>query len=193
MSVAAGGNVISWNIVNLNVSADLAVKEKKLTRKITGFAKHLTHFPPESLYLQVVLEKLKKKHSFAVRMTLRLPSNILHAEKSHEHLLVAICSAAAALENEVKSLKAERRSDCRWKRPTYRARLAEEALVFSEPMETGTGPLPSFLLEGLVIKVREHPHKMPIQRLSLTGKVFRKTKGHQLFFSVHFAESRGSK
>ena len=105
MSVAAGGNVISWNIVNLNVSADLAVKEK-LTRKITGLAKHLTHFPPESLHLQVVLEKLKKKHSFAVRMTLRLPSNILHAEKSHEHLLVAIRSAAAALENEVKSLKA---------------------------------------------------------------------------------------
>ena len=53
---------------------------------------------------------------------------------------MTICSAAAALENEVKSLKAERRSDCRWKRPTYRARLAEEALVFSEPMETGTGP-----------------------------------------------------
>ena len=139
MSVAAGGNVISWNIVNLNVSADLAVKEK-LTRKITRLAKHLAHFPPESLHLQVVLEKLEKEHSFAVRMTLRLPSNILHAEKSHEHLLVAIRSAAAALENEVKSLKAELRSDYRWKRPAYRARLAEEALVFYEPMETGTGP-----------------------------------------------------
>ena len=36
MSVAAGGNVISWNIVNLNVSADLAVKEK-LTRKSRGW------------------------------------------------------------------------------------------------------------------------------------------------------------
>jgi ribosome-associated translation inhibitor RaiA len=103
-------------------------------------AKHLVHFPPESLHLQVVLEKLEKKHSFTVRMTLRLPSNILHAEKSHEHLLAAIDSTAAALEREVKSLKAALRNDYRWKRPAYRARLAAEALVFSEPMEIGAGP-----------------------------------------------------
>src|ERR1700757_912242 len=139
MSVVAASNVISWNIVSRNVSPGLTVKEK-LTRKITRFAKHLVHFPPESLHLQVILEKLENKHSFTVRMTLRLPSNMLHAEKSHENLLAAIDSAAAALENEVKSLKAELRSDYRWKRPAYRARLAREALVFSEPMETGTGP-----------------------------------------------------
>ena len=96
MSVAAGCNVISWNIVNRNVCPGLAVKEK-LTRKITRLAKHLVHFPPESLHLQVVLEKVEKKHNFTVRMALRLPSNILHAEKSHEHLLGAIDSAAAAL------------------------------------------------------------------------------------------------
>jgi ribosomal subunit interface protein len=139
MSVAAGRNVISWNIVNRNVCPGLAVKEK-LTRKITRLAKHLVHFPAESLHLQVVLEKVEKKHNFTVRMALRLPSNILHAEKSHEHLLGAIDSAAAALENEVKSFKTALRSDYRWKRPAYRARLAAEALVFSEPMEIGSGP-----------------------------------------------------
>jgi ribosomal subunit interface protein len=139
MSLVAGRNAISWNIVNRNVSPGVTVREK-LTRKITRLAKHLVHFPPESLHLQVVLEKLEKKHSFTVRMTLRLPSNILHAKKSHEDLLAAIDSTAAALESELKSLKAELRSDYRWKRPAYRARLAEQALVFSEPMETGTGP-----------------------------------------------------
>jgi ribosomal subunit interface protein len=139
MSVIAGRNAISWNIVNRNISPGLTAKEK-LTRKITRMAKHLVHFPPQSLHLQVVLEKLEKKHSFTVRMTLRLPSNILHAEKSHEHLLSAIDSTAAALETEVKSLKAALCSDYRWKRPASRARLVEEALLFSEPMETGTGP-----------------------------------------------------
>src|ERR1700747_2162969 len=108
MSVAAGCNVISWNIVNRNVSPGLTVKEK-LTRKITRFAEHLVHLPPDSLHLQFIPAKRKKKHSFTVRMTLRLPSTILHAEKSHENLLAAIDSAAAALENEVKSLKAELR------------------------------------------------------------------------------------
>ena len=139
MSVVAGHNAISLNIVNRNISPGLTAKEK-LTRKITRMAKHLVHFPPQSPHLQVVLEKLEKKHSFTVRMTLRLPSNILHAEKSHEHLLSAIDSTAAALETEVKSLKAALCSDYRWKRPASRARLVEEALLFSEPMETGTGP-----------------------------------------------------
>ena len=139
MSVIAGRNAISWNIVNRNVSPGLTVKEK-LTREIAGLAKHLVHFPPESLHLQVVLEKLERKHSFTVRMTLRLPSNILHAQKSHEHLLAAIDSAATALESEVKSLKAALRREYCWKRPAYRARLAAEPLVFSEPMEIGTGP-----------------------------------------------------
>ena len=142
MSVVAGGHVISWNIVNRNVSADLAVKEK-LTRKITVLAKHLTHFPPESLHLQVVLEKLKKKHSFAVRMTLRLPSNILHVEKSHEHLLVAIRSVAAALENEVKSLKAELRSDYRWSgQPIVPGSLRKHS---SFPSRWKPGPAPYLL------------------------------------------------
>jgi ribosomal subunit interface protein len=137
MFVVAGCNVISWNIVNRNVSPGRTVKEK-LTRNITRLAKHLVHFPPESLHLQVVLEKLERKHSFTVRMRLRLPSSILHAEKSHEHLLAAIDSTAAALEREVQSMKAALRSDYRWKRPAYRARLAAEALVFSEPMEIGS-------------------------------------------------------
>ena len=81
-----------------------------------------------------------KKGTYTVKLTLRLPSNILHAEKSDDDLLHAIDAATSALESEVKSLKAELQRDFRWKRPAWRARMHREALVFGEPMEAGTGP-----------------------------------------------------
>jgi ribosomal subunit interface protein len=137
---APGGNAISWNIVHKHVSPGVTVKEK-LTRRIAHLARHLVHFPPETLHLQVVLEKLEKKGTYTVRLTLRLPSNILHAEKSDADLLHAIDTATRALEREVESLKADLRGDYRWKRPAYRARLrSEQTLVFAEPMAEGTGP-----------------------------------------------------
>ena len=140
MSIAVSHNAINWNIVNKNLSPGLNVKEK-LVRKIAGLGKHLVHFPPETLYLQVMLEKQAKKETYTVKLTLRLPSNILHAEKSEDDLLHAIDAATTALESEVKSLKAALRGDYRWKRPAWRARRStEEALLFAEPMEAGAGP-----------------------------------------------------
>jgi len=89
----------------------------------------------------VVLEKLAKKGTYTVSLTLRVPSNILHVEKTSHDLIGAIDHAVAALVREVKSLKAELRGDYRWKRPLYRARLrADKALIFAEPMEPSTGP-----------------------------------------------------
>jgi ribosomal subunit interface protein len=141
MSIAVSQNAINWNMVNKNLSLEQSVKEK-LAHKIARLGKHLVHFPPETLYLQVMLEQQQtKKGTYTVKLTLRLPSNILHAEKSDDDLLHAIDAATTALESEVKSLKAELRGDYRWKRSVWRARLdAEEALVFGEPMEADSGP-----------------------------------------------------
>lgn len=92
----AGGNAISWNIVNKNVSPGVSLKQK-LARKVAVLAKHLIHFPPETLHLQVVLAKLMKKECYTVSLILRIPSNILHAEKSSHDLFEAIDSAVAAV------------------------------------------------------------------------------------------------
>jgi ribosomal subunit interface protein len=137
MSIAVRQNAIKWNIVSKNFRPGFSVKEK-LAHKIAGVGKHLVHFSPETLHLQVLMEKQAKRGTYTVRLTLRLPSNILHAAKSDDDLLHAIDTATAALESEVKSLKAELRGDYRWKRPVRRAKLrAEEALFFAEPMEAG--------------------------------------------------------
>ena len=50
------------------------------------------------------------------------------------------CVSSAPKLNEMRSVKAELRSNYRWKQPAYGARLATEALVSSEQMEIGPGP-----------------------------------------------------
>jgi ribosomal subunit interface protein len=138
--LAAGSSAISWNIVERNLTLDSRVKDK-LTRKVATLAKYLAHFPPETLHLQVVLEKLAKKETYQVSLTLRVPSHILHAEKSSPDLIGAVDDAVDAMIREIKSFKAELRRDYRWKRPLYRARLrADRTLFFAEPMQPGAGP-----------------------------------------------------
>lgn len=132
--------MINWNIVNRNVRPGFSVKEA-LARKIAGLAKHLAHFQPDTLHLQVVLEKLTRRDVYSVKLTLRLPSNILHVDKSDADLLLAIDSATRALKREVQSFKAHLHRDYRWKRPVRRAQLRDEqAIAFAEPMDEGTGP-----------------------------------------------------
>ena len=140
MSIAVSQSAIKWNIINKNLSPGFIAKEK-LARKIAELGKYLVHFRPETLYLQVTLEKLAENGTYTVRLTLRLPSNILHVEKTDGDLLQAIDCTIAALKSELSLLKAEARGDYRWKRSAWSARRnAEEALVFSEPMESGAGP-----------------------------------------------------
>lgn len=135
-------DAIRWHIVNRNLTPGVTELEK-LCQKIGGLAKLLVHFPPDSLHLQVVLDKLPKKGLFDVRLTLRLPSNILHAEKTGTDLLVTINTAMQALKREVMGLKADLRGDYRWKRPARRAELnaAKEArLAWPVPIEAGVEP-----------------------------------------------------
>jgi ribosomal subunit interface protein len=174
MSIATS-NAISWNIVNKNVIAGYTVKET-LARKIGKLAKNLAGFAPETLHLQVVLEKLPKKGAFTVRLTLRMPSHILHAQKSAQDLLAAIDAAAKALDHEVKSLRSKMRGDYRWKRPAWRARLNEEmALVFAEPLEDGAGPqTPGEVVAALAASHHQHllgHARRGLRMAELTGDV----------------------
>lgn len=141
MTVSAlGSNAITWNIVNQGVIPGTTVKEK-LVRRIGRLARHLGRFPPDAMHLHVALSKLEKKGIYTVKLTLRLPSNILYAAKSDKDLLRAIDVATKTLEREVDAMRSELRRDFQWKRPAWRARLkSKKALIFAEPMDAGTGP-----------------------------------------------------
>src|SRR5581483_5267130 len=97
-------HTIRWNIVSKNVDPGHTVKAT-LSRKVAKLTRHLAGFAPETLHLQVLLERLPKKGRFTAKFTLRLPSHILHAEKSAEDLLAALDLATEAVCREVDSLR----------------------------------------------------------------------------------------
>ncbi len=115
---------------------------KKLRQKIGKLEKHLKHFPPDAVHLQIVLEKHPKKTLHTVGVALRVPSNVLHAEKSAPGLIEAFDEAIRAILRELAGLKAELRRERFWKRKARREQLREmKAGGFAAaPQPPGIGP-----------------------------------------------------
>src|SRR5258707_7591128 len=96
----------SWNLVTKNVERQ-PLLEKKLRQKIIKLEKHLKHFPPDAVHLQIVLERHARKPLFTAALTLRVPSNILYSEKSARDVIQAFDEAVKWLQRELESLKAD--------------------------------------------------------------------------------------
>ena len=135
---------IPWNIVTKNLSPNNArlPLEKKLQQKIAKFDRHLAHFPADAVHLQIVLEKHPRKDRYLASLTLRVPSDILHAEESGRDLIGAFDDAVKSLLRKLKSYKASLRGEKFWKRKERREKLhALKATGFAfEPQEEGEGP-----------------------------------------------------
>ncbi len=131
----------TWSLVVKNFRAHEAL-QNKLGQKIAKLERHLEHFPPEAVHLQIHLEKHTKRDLFLTRLTLRLPSNILHSEKSAADPIPAFDKAFKALLREVASLKADLRGEEKWKSKLRRAQLHEaKPLRFAElPLARGQKP-----------------------------------------------------
>ncbi|PWU19667.1 MAG: hypothetical protein C5B50_06035 [Verrucomicrobia bacterium] len=100
----------------------------KLQQKISKLEVHLEHFPPDATHLQVALQRHPKKPIFIAALTLRLPSNILRAEKSGPDPIPAFDQAIKALLREVAVLKSALRRESQWKRVAIEAVLAQASL-----------------------------------------------------------------
>src|SRR5437867_6041096 len=87
---------ISWNISakNVEVNADL---QRRLLGKVAKLERHLAHFPHDAMHLQIALERHHAKPLCTAGLTLRLPSNILHSEKSAGDIMPAVDAAVKAL------------------------------------------------------------------------------------------------
>jgi ribosomal subunit interface protein len=132
---------LRWNLVTKNVHGHELLR-KKLHEKITKLEKHLNHFPPGTVHLQIVLERHPRKPLQTAALNLRLPSNILHSEESAPDVIKAFDDAIKSLLRELDSLKAELRRETLWKRKERREQQRElKASGFaSEPKAEGTGP-----------------------------------------------------
>ena len=135
---------IPWNIVTKNLSPNDArlPLEKKLQQKIAKFDRHLAHFPADTVHLQIVLEKHPPKDRYLASLTLRVPSDILHAEEAGRDLIGAFDDAVKSLLRKLKSYKESLRGEKFWKRKERREKLhALKATGFAfEPQAEGQGP-----------------------------------------------------
>ncbi|HEY0258015.1 MAG TPA: HPF/RaiA family ribosome-associated protein [Candidatus Methylacidiphilales bacterium] len=132
---------LPWNIVTRNLHGHEQL-HKKILEKIGKLERHLKHFPPGTVYLHIALDRNTKKDFFTAALTLRVPSHILHSEKSAPDVIKAFDDAIRALLRELENLKSDLRHEKLWKRKGRREELRElKAAAFAEePLPEGTGP-----------------------------------------------------
>jgi ribosome-associated translation inhibitor RaiA len=104
---------LKWTLVTKHVRPHGQL-QKKLQQKIGKLEAHLGHFPQDAVHLQVTLARHPRKLWFTTALVLKLPSNILRAEKSGEDPVLAFDQAVKALLREVAVLKSSLRREDQW-------------------------------------------------------------------------------
>jgi ribosome-associated translation inhibitor RaiA len=125
---------LKWNLVAKGLRPHSQLQEK-LQRKIRKLETHLEHFPSDAVHLQVNLQRHPKKVWFQAALTLRLPSNMLHAEKFGPDPIPAFDLAVKALLREIAVLKASLRRESAWQRalPAELLTATPRAVQFPAP------------------------------------------------------------
>jgi ribosome-associated translation inhibitor RaiA len=106
---------IKWNLVTKNMRPHGQLQQK-LQQKLAKLETHLEHFPPDTVQLQVTLERHPKKNWFAAALRLHLPSKLLRARKSAADPVPAFDLAMKALLREIGTLKSDLRHESQWQR-----------------------------------------------------------------------------
>lgn len=123
---------IKWSLVTKGMRPHGQL-QNKLQQKINKLETHLEHFPQDAVHLQVILQRQPKKARFIAALTLRLPSNILRAQKGGLDPIPAFDQAVKALLREVAVLKSALRRESEWQRVGPREVLPVAGLSDYEP------------------------------------------------------------
>ena len=138
----------TWNSTTKNIHIEnLGLK---FNRKLDKIKRHLVHFSENSVHLEIAVEKNSKKELFTAKLTLHVPSNVLHAEKSAGKFMTAFDNAADALVREIQSLKADLCGAEKWESKERRGLLhAGKATRFAPipSLQEISQPIPEILPE----------------------------------------------
>jgi ribosomal subunit interface protein len=115
--------------------------QDKIREKLAKLERHLQHFPRGAVHLHIALEKNLRKELFRAALVLRVPSNILRAEKSAADPIPAVDYAVKILLRQLAGLKSELRREALWRRKPRRAELhtARKFRFADIPVAAGTG------------------------------------------------------
>lgn|SRR5512133_2339451 len=114
---------LKWNLSTKGMRPHGQLKQK-FQQKIAKLETHLEHFPQDAVFLEVHVEKHPRKPLFGAGLTLRLPSNQLHAQKSGPDPVPAFDQAIKALLRELAVLKSALRRESNWKPESARVLAA---------------------------------------------------------------------
>ena len=106
---------LKWGLATKGLRPHVQLRNK-LQQKIAKLENHLEHFPADAVYLQVHMERHVKKAWFGCKLTLHLPSNVLHAEKSGADPIPAFDQAIKSILRELAVLKSALRREKEWPR-----------------------------------------------------------------------------
>jgi len=123
---------LNWTLVAKHMRPHAQMKNK-LQDKISKLEKHIEHFPEDAVTLQVSLERHPKKLMFDAILTLKLPSNVLRAQKSGPDPVPAFDQAIKILLREVAVLKSALRREKDWQSSARRNFLHMPAAVAGSP------------------------------------------------------------
>jgi ribosomal subunit interface protein len=118
---------LKWSLVSRHLRPHGQLRTK-LRQKISKMEKHLEHFPADAVHLQVGLDRHARKEWFTAALTLRLPSNVLHAGKSGADPITAFDQAVKALLREIAVLKSSLRREAQYQRVPRRQAAGSERL-----------------------------------------------------------------
>jgi ribosomal subunit interface protein len=127
---------LKWSLVSRQIRPHGQLRTK-FQQKIQKLEKYLEHFPSDAVHLQVHLGRHARKEWFTAALTLRLPSNVLHAEKSGADPIPAFDQAIKALLREISVLKsALRREEDYCRAPRREAARMAGPVGFAEARAT---------------------------------------------------------
>jgi ribosome-associated translation inhibitor RaiA/HSP20 family molecular chaperone IbpA len=113
----------SWNIVTRGLHGHPFLRQR-IHSKSRALERHLQRFPPDAVHLLIEFERRPRKEEYRAVLMLRLPSHILHSDKSAKSVIAALSNSVKALLKELKSLKERLREEPQWKRKTRRKTVA---------------------------------------------------------------------
>lgn len=132
---------LTWNLVTHNLEPHDELR-RQCRHRIAKLERYLQHIPPEAVHLQIRIERHGRPSRATAALTLRVPSNVLHREKTAASPVHAFELAVKGLVEEVESLKANLQDEEWWRRRERgpRASATRPARFSDHPLPPGQGP-----------------------------------------------------
>jgi len=125
----------TWNIEVRGLREDERLREH-VRRELGRLERRLQRFRPDLVHLFIYLNRPSRGRSYEARLTLRVPSNILHAEAEGPEASTALREAGSELERQLEKLKTQLRRESEWRRGRRSGAAREPAPRTAEAFAT---------------------------------------------------------